>query len=360
MVATLAGDQPVSFQTYDDRKRKPAIKKLYRKLHGTLNQHAETLASLNADSAAICMMVNAGNLKARNNQAVQTVRALFVDMDEPPPDPSESSLDKIRRAEIPPHLITETSPGKFHAFWRVDGVTPAEYTRYQLAMAYRFGGDPSVKDASRVARVAGFLHQKSGLPFQSRIVDVLDCEPYPITELSDALGLRFQIAAIASNRILAGQRNDTLFSEACKLHQRHHSRAHVLKAISTTNIKRCEPPLPEAEIIEIVDNAMAYDIGRAIIYSPAETSRLLSVSGEAVKVYMLARLQLDNGAAPGKISLTGTDLSQYMAAKTRSAKIKELIHAGLLVRTQNAQFGIAGKTRLPELFALPLAIKSAA
>ena len=59
----LAGDEPVTFQTFDDSrvKRKP----LNKVLHGALDKHGDTLQSLNGRGAGVFVMVNAGDLKGR-------------------------------------------------------------------------------------------------------------------------------------------------------------------------------------------------------------------------------------------------------------------------------------------------------
>ena len=58
-----------------------------RPLHGTLAEHAETLAGLNARGAGVFVMVNEGDSKGRKATNVQRVRALFVDLDGAPLEP---------------------------------------------------------------------------------------------------------------------------------------------------------------------------------------------------------------------------------------------------------------------------------
>src|SRR5262249_20796337 len=75
---------------------------------------------------------------------------------------------------LQPHFITETSPKRWQALWRVIAATEADaktmfeqFGAVQKAIAARYGGDPSVHDLPRVVRLPGFIHRK-GKPFLSR------------------------------------------------------------------------------------------------------------------------------------------------------------------------------------------------
>ena len=132
-------------------------------LHGTLNQNAERLKQLNNAGHGIFVMVNQGDLKGRKALNVIKVRALFVDLDGAPVEP-------LLQCELPPHILVESSPNKWHGYWRVDDCLHAHFKERQHALAARFGGDTSVCDLPRVMRLPGFWHHKSATPFQTRLV----------------------------------------------------------------------------------------------------------------------------------------------------------------------------------------------
>ena len=105
------------------------------------------------------------------------MRALFSDLDGAP-------LDRVlAKGEPKPHILTETSPGKFHVVWRAADVPLEEFTPTQKVIAERYDSDPQVNDLPRVMRLPGFIHRK-GEPFVSRLVQANDFEPYEWAALS--------------------------------------------------------------------------------------------------------------------------------------------------------------------------------
>jgi hypothetical protein len=107
-VAALAGGEPVTFQTFDDNKEHKK-RSLTRVLHGTLDEHAAELASLNEKGTGVFVMVNQGDGRGRNASSVRRVRALFADFD----NAAENPLEKLKAAPVKPHVVVETSwPGR--------------------------------------------------------------------------------------------------------------------------------------------------------------------------------------------------------------------------------------------------------
>lgn len=159
-IGCLAGGGPVTFQTFDDAA--PKRKYLTRIMHGTLAEHAGTLAQLNQQGAGIFIMINEGNLQGRKATDVTRVRAVFVDLDGAP-------LEPVLDCKLSPSIVVESSPGRFHAYWLCPGLSREQFKPVQQALAARFNGDVSVCDLPRVMRLPGFIHQK-GAPFQTRII----------------------------------------------------------------------------------------------------------------------------------------------------------------------------------------------
>jgi hypothetical protein len=157
-----------TFQTFADR---PALSIYPSVMHGTLDEHAAELMSLNQRGAGIFVMDNAGDgvirpgAKTCRTQAnVTRVRALFVDLDGAP-------LEPVTTFEEPPDLVVETSPGRWHAYWQVDDCELDEFSHLQQCLAAEFEGDRSVCDLPRVMRLPGFWHVKSETPFLSHLVE---------------------------------------------------------------------------------------------------------------------------------------------------------------------------------------------
>ena len=160
-----------TFVTRTDKQLPSGTKdKLSSTLHGTLQDHCAELAARNLLGAGVFVMVNEGDgivhegfKTCRSSASVKKIRAYTLDLDGSPLQPL---LD-----EMPwPHLVVETSPGKYHVYWLVDSdeISPddrqsvaREYREQQLHLARKFGGDPNACDLPRILRIPGFFHQKN-------------------------------------------------------------------------------------------------------------------------------------------------------------------------------------------------------
>lgn len=158
-----------TFQTFDDQHQRRDLAKV---LHGTLDQHAQTLTRLQVQGAGVFFMVNAGDgivhegyKTCRCERNVQRIRSLFVDLDGAPLDPVLHDPH--------PDIVIESSPGRFHAYWLTDDCPLDKFTFRQKQLAAKFNGDKSVTDLPRVMRLPGFWHQKKN-PFMTRIVSLGD------------------------------------------------------------------------------------------------------------------------------------------------------------------------------------------
>jgi hypothetical protein len=159
-----------TFQTFDDnRERKD--KKLVRVLHGTLAEHWERLSQLNEAGAGIFVTVNETDGKGRKKENIKKVRAVFSDLDGAP-------LEPVLADGRPPHIVIESSQGRWHTYWRVADFPLDQFTGAQKALIELFGGDQSVHDLPRVMRLPGFMHNKSKPPFLVRIVSTKEAPPY--------------------------------------------------------------------------------------------------------------------------------------------------------------------------------------
>lgn len=122
-----------------------------------------SLVAKNIAGYGAFFVVNAGG---QNTDKITRVRALYVDFDE-----AGDHLARVA-ALVPfePGLIVESSPGKHHVYWPVDGVPVAEFTRAQEKLIALLNSDDSVKDLPRVMRLPGFLHTKDkDQPFATRM-----------------------------------------------------------------------------------------------------------------------------------------------------------------------------------------------
>jgi DNA polymerase I-like protein with 3'-5' exonuclease and polymerase domains len=181
-----------TFQTFHDNqgRKNPALAKI---LHGTLAQHFATLNGLNSAGAGIFVTINETDLRGRTAENVVRVRCLFIDLDGAPLDPVLAAAPRV-------HFVTESSPGRWQAFWNVSDIALADFRTYQRALIKRFGSDASVHDLPRVMRLPGFLHRK-GEPFRTRIVTVNDAPPHAVAAF---VGLANVEAPTAADLVVPG------------------------------------------------------------------------------------------------------------------------------------------------------------
>ena len=100
---------------------------------------------------------------SRVESLIKTIRNVFIETD------GGEVLKTIALAVaddiIPaPHSILQSSPGKYHVVWHVEGIPPHEAKALNRALASRFGGDPACVDLHRVLRMPGFRNLKPKYP----------------------------------------------------------------------------------------------------------------------------------------------------------------------------------------------------
>lgn len=177
---TLDPEGIFTFQTFADRDelnqqsvsrdgKGRTFDPLAKVFHGTLEEHAGALISLNEQGAGVFVMVNEGDgvvhegrRTCRTNGNVIRVRANFVDLDGAP-------LEPVLSCPRPPDIVVESSRGKWHAYWLTE-CDRSRFSAAQAALAEMFGGDKSVVDLARVMRLPGFFHNKSGEPVMTRLL----------------------------------------------------------------------------------------------------------------------------------------------------------------------------------------------
>lgn len=161
------------FRTFNDAKQGGVIPKCYSA------DDFEQLPEANEKGAGVFVVVN--ETTGDKDENVIGVRAVFVDLDGAP-------LEPVTDCGLTPHIVVETSPGRYHAYWKVVECPLDRFKPVQQAIAGRFNGDKSIINLSRVMRLPGFIHQKAE-PFQTRIISIGDHEPYTMQQIIDGLQL---------------------------------------------------------------------------------------------------------------------------------------------------------------------------
>lgn len=103
------------------------------------------------------MTVNRTEGEGRRKADIKSVRAVFRELDY-----------EAFKPGLPPSVIVETSPGKSHEWYFVDGLSLDDFDAVQRHLVDTWQSDPNAKDRSRVLRLPGFFHMK-GDPFMVRV-----------------------------------------------------------------------------------------------------------------------------------------------------------------------------------------------
>ncbi len=243
------GEQQFTFQTIPVNPRQSM--RMPRVLHGTFEQHVETLTSANLNGDGIFVAINQTNGEGRKATDIVQVRALFVDLDNVP-------LSAFDSAEVPANIIVESSPGKGHGYWLINDCSLGDFSIMQKALARRFGGDPAVCDLPRVMRLPGFIHTK-GAPFTCKIININSSQPYSMASLSAMIdegqatlntskalpNLTGTYVASMNRSYGDGERTQALVYLAGKLIAEGHDDDEVFKKLGEWN-DRNTPPLDPA------------------------------------------------------------------------------------------------------------------
>lgn len=251
----------ISIQIFGEGKNASNIRpKIF---HGWNDKTFDDLCDYNKKGAGIFFMVNEGDGLGRKNENITKIRTVVVDLDGPP-------LQPVLDCGFSPHAIVQSSPGKFHAYWRVSDCELSQFERIQLAIADKFDGDDKIKDLCRVMRMPGFIHQKNE-PYLSHIIDIKEDRPaYTLKQVIDGLGLDFAEPVKAKagqaksarfkvpERVGKGSRNDTMFRFICSNFSRGFTEQGNWAAAVAENDSKFDPPLSDEELKTIFYSAIKY------------------------------------------------------------------------------------------------------
>jgi len=240
-------------------------------IEGSLDDVWEQLQTRNENGAGIYVTVNETRLnRTRNASSIVRARAVFADLDGAP-------LEPVMACSLHPHIVVETSPGRFQALWFVESLPLDQFKAIQQDIAARFDADRNTNDLPRVLRLPGFYHQK-GEAFQSHIIELnLSLPRYSAGEITAAFGARRPIVHTKGNfagpmalgEIIAGSRNKEMLSVAGQLRAKRMTQPDIESRLLAINQTHCKPPLDESEVLDV---ARRYGINdqSGFVWSTAE------------------------------------------------------------------------------------------
>jgi hypothetical protein len=147
----------------------------------------------------VFVVVNEGG---QNTEEITRVRYIFVDTDGAP-------LEPIIKA-LPPHIVIESSPERYHVYWRSADVQLGDFRAIQKAAIAKFGTDTAIHDLPRVMRLPGFDHQKQA-PTRVAIIDAAPTlRDYTASDFWGAFGAVPQAANVSKPLITSPLRDFSL------------------------------------------------------------------------------------------------------------------------------------------------------
>lgn len=118
------------------------------------------LRAMNAHRFNVYVSVNAVReaQRTRTKDAIASVRHIFLEADE---DGPKILATVLAHADLPPpSYVLESSPGRMHFFWRVQGFSPEGAELLQKHLARELGTDLAATSCSQTTRVVGYQNHK--------------------------------------------------------------------------------------------------------------------------------------------------------------------------------------------------------
>lgn len=177
------GTEQFTFQTFDDvilpngDKRKDG--RLAKWVVGDLDSQLNLLQQNSAQGAGVYVAVQDMDGLGRSSHNVRTIRAVFQEDDG---DGKELPLQ--------PHIVVNTSPGKYHRYILVEGLNRDEFEAVLDVIVTQYGSDKNAKDVARVLRLPGFPNNKYSPPYPVSIFHESGEQPYKAKTVLDAFGIK--------------------------------------------------------------------------------------------------------------------------------------------------------------------------
>lgn len=280
------------FRVFDDNETRKDPR-LAAKFDGPLADVWPQLVAKQAQGCGVYVVANAGE---QTNDTIYKVRAVFADTDGAP-------LDPIIACGLEPHMIVESSPGKWHVYWLVDDLPLSSFRDVQRSIAARFGTDKSVNDLARVMRLPGLLHQK-GAPFRARIIHESGAQPYSAETIlenfppavAEPIGGSQALGSLSPGVVIDANRHADVLKCTLLLAQSVHAGAMTrAEAFDTMRMRRdsgrYSRHVPDEEIARALDGALAKrELAPAANEPIAPTSNILADLDAACVPFTLEEL----------------------------------------------------------------------
>lgn len=161
-------DGNICYCALDDKRSNPELTHFHEGFELSRDAILRELSEANAAGFGVFFCVNEIDRsldpqRHRTTRMIKRCRAVWADMDEPVAEP-------ITDWPLPPSLVVNTSPGKYHYYWLTSTTDFHEWGQVMNGIANTYHSDANSRDIVRVLRLPGYLHHKKD-PFESLVVD---------------------------------------------------------------------------------------------------------------------------------------------------------------------------------------------
>lgn len=123
-------------------------------IQGSLDEKWNTLCQYNNRGFGVYVTINETSGEGRKTRDIKNIRAVWQEDD-----------GEGKKLPYKPHLVVETSPGKFHKYLfnkkqSTKKITKEHFDSVQKVIVKEYGGDKNARDITRVLRVPGFFNTK--------------------------------------------------------------------------------------------------------------------------------------------------------------------------------------------------------
>ena len=163
--------------------------------------------------------------------------------------------------ELPATFTARSSPGRGHVYWLQNEASIKQLGN--IAQGFVKGGDWSARVDRAYVVSPGSLHPTSGGVYEIRSnAEIIEAPLWFIEWLNSQKIEKKTAIGDDGGPIAEGGRNTRLTSIGGKLREAGLDYEAILEALLKINLVRCQPPLPEAEIIIIAGSVSRYAPGK--------------------------------------------------------------------------------------------------
>ena len=220
------------------------------------HQISAVVEAINADEQEGWFCAHLLDKRERKKANALPLVALYADLDGA----------ALPNGPLTPSVVVETSPGKFHAFWRLnEPIVPSDGQIVNKRIGKHIGADDSGADLTQLVRLPGTRNHKYPALPEVRLLTI-DGPSYGLATIRAALPEseaeeRRKPAQPVVGDIRDGARNQTLTSMAGTMRRRGFTETAILAALHVENKTRCVPPLDDSEVAQIAGSIGRYEPG---------------------------------------------------------------------------------------------------